>query len=187
MAVATQVNIPHYLLTEYKIYKGMGTDPSDKDTAISYALYGVESFLNQAYGIYFKKSDPITNKFSVRNGSVVVPSFAIEFISAKLNDEDYDVSKLYTIGNIAYSKDNDLTDGDYNFELTYKLGFEFDEIPFALKQALFIIVDRLFEKMENNANLVSSVTDPTGGRMVISQNMPKEAMLLLSPYISVYL
>ena len=182
MALSTKIQTPHYLLDEYKVYKTIDLTDDTEDKILSEILYGVEEYYKQAFGIYYQKEQK-TDVFSVKNGIVVLPFMDVEIISAKLNGEDYDINDLYLIGNVLKSKTNGLTDGIMNFELTYNVGYDFENIPFDLKLALFIFTDKLYEKVDNNANLNSSITDPVGGRAVfVQKEIPKEVKVLLAPY-----
>ncbi len=183
MALSQKSQINHYLLDEFKIYKNMDLSDNSKDSIINYVLYSIEDFFKSEYGIYLNKEENVNKKFSVKKGMATLPSYNIEITIAKLDDNVIDVSDLYMVGNILKSKSGILTDGIDNLELTYNIGFSFDDIPFNLKLGLFIFADRLYEKVENNANLTSSFTDPVSGRVIIAQNIPKEIYQLISPYM----
>jgi len=183
MALSSNVTDNHYLLDEFKVYKNMDLNDSSNDMLMNTILSGVEHFFNTHYGIYLKESDVITKKFSVKGGIVILPSYNVNIISAKLDGNDYDISDLYTEGNILKSKENLLTDGIDNFELTYTLGFNVGEIPQNLKLALFIFTDYLYEKTLNNESNISSFSDPVGGREVLIKTIPKEISYFIAPYI----
>jgi len=174
----------HYLLDEFKIYKDINLDDTDKDDKISLFLSAVEKFLNKTYGIYLKKTDEITEKFSVLGNTILLPSNNVEVTKVVINDKEWDLDDLYLKGNVLKAINNPFPNGVKNAEVTYKLGF--DEIPYDLKIAVFILTSRLLSSAENSGEEMEYLADPVGGKMRMVKNIPSDFFLLIAPYRTMF-
>jgi len=175
----------HYLLDEFKLYKDIDLNDADKDDKISMMLSSVEKFLNKTYGIYLKKTNEITEKFSVLGNTILLPSNNIEVTKVVINDKEWDLDDLYLKGNVLKSINNPFPKGIKNAEVTYKLGF--DEIPYDLKIAVFILTSKLSQSAENSGEEMEYMTDPLGGRIKMLKNIPPEFFMLIAPYRAIFI
>lgn len=175
----------HYLLDEFKLYKDIDLNDTDKDDKISMFLSAVEKFLNTTYGIYLQKTDEITETFSVLSNTILLPSINIELVKVVVDDVEYDLSEVYLQGNVLKAINNPFQNGIKNAQVTYKLGF--DEIPYDLKIAVFILTAKLLQSAENSGEEMDYMTDPVGGRMKMLKNIPPEFFMLIAPYRTMFM
>jgi len=182
MALSNRVQDNHILLDEYKLYKDW-TDDTSKDVKLNLFLYSVDDFLQSMYGIVLNDSNIYTENFIVDNfNKIFIPYTPFTIQSISYNNKSVDLNNVIIDNHYVYEK-NKLFAPNTQVSVTFTKGWnDIEKIPISVKQAVFILADYLLEKVENNANITSSFTDPLSGRAVLLKKIPDEVKLLLFPY-----
>jgi len=167
----------HFLLNDYKIYKGIDSTNTEDDEKISFILQSVEDYIKHQFGIYCQETT-VTEKRQAQGDILVVQSYVNSVIGIINKGKSYDVTNVEYIENILYLP--------YTLTklvtVSYKTGFT--DLPDSIKTAIFIFVDKIYEDVQNNGVLVNSYADPVGGRETFKKSFPKEVYKLLHPYIT---
>ena len=173
----------HILLDEFKNYKGILQNNVVEDSQLNLVLFGVTDYLLNQYGIFLEKVDLVDEIYIDTQKNKIFLNKDIQQINKLYeNDVEQDLANYKYYNGILY-KNNGNYPKNGVVRIEYTLGYDdVDSIPSGIKLAIFIFVDRIYEKIENNANLVSSFSDPIAGREVFRKNIPKEIYMLLAPY-----
>ncbi len=174
----------HPLLEDYKLYKNIVED-SSQNTRIDAVLYSVTDFLKSAFGIPILQEDMTETLSTIRN-KLVLKYLPQEITSLSFDDVGWDLSKIYTQGNVVEGLEEPFPNGIKNATISYKIGYLVDssnnEIPYDLRMATFILTARLLESANNSGESVDYMSDPLGGRFKILQQIPPEFYMLIAPY-----
>ena len=175
----------HILLDEYKAYKNLLSNTLDEDKQLNLILYGVTNFLENNYGIILNQKS-IEDEFFIQNQNQnkIFINKDVSVINKLYEDnvEQTDLSIYKAKDGILYKLSGVFPYNKY-VKINYTVGYkDVVSIPDGIKLAIFLFVDKLYEDIKNNANLINSFTDPVGGREVFKRNIPKEINMLLAPY-----
>jgi len=173
----------HILLDEYKKYKNIDLTNTDEDPQLNIVLSGVTNYLLNQYGIVLEQTQLVdefyistnTNKIFINTDVVSIDKVYEDNIEQDINNYKFFNGILRKLlGNFPLNK---------YVRIEYTVGYpSVDSIPDGIKLAIFIFADKIYEDIQNNANLISSLSDPVGGREVFKKYLPKEIKLLLAPY-----
>ena len=173
----------HILLDEYKQYKSIDLANTSEDEQLNIILAGVTNYLLEQFGIVLEQTSLLDTWYiSYLTNKIFINRDVGSIISIKVNNE---LQKLddYSYRNGILKKKVSNFPQNVDVDVEYTVGYQdIASIPEGIKLAIFIFADKLYEDIENNSNLISSMTDPVGGREVFKRNLPKEIKMLLSPY-----
>ena len=175
----------HPLLDEYKQYKNIVGDSSQNDR-IDSVLYSVTDFLKTGFGIAVVQEIGLNETLSVKSNMIVLKYLPINITALTINKKSWDLTDIYTEGNVVKGINTPLPNGKRNATITYDIGYLVDsnnnDIPFDLRMAVYILTAKLLENADSSGESIDYMSDPVGGRFKLLKAIPTEFYMLIAPY-----